>query len=200
MKHIFFGLFSTLVLVTTALYCQEKKPNLIFFGCQVTSNNPEHATIVEIATIITDWRLNILAEGPSMIINQPDTVLDSMNDYFTNKYLQSGLLEKIRTSTISLADAEGQILKFIKPYTHPQQSPMVGGIWFGRDARTIKQRMPQLAAHLSTVALGTFVIRELAELWNNDITFQNRKIINALHDVYATIEEMRYYKDTYFTK
>ncbi len=177
-----------------------KKPNLVFLGCQVTSNNPEQAALVEIAAIITDWQLNILAEGPSIIIYQSDAVLESMDDYFKQKYSDSGLLEKIRASTISLADAEAQILAFIKPYTQPKQSPMFGGIWFGRDCRTIRLLMPKLTAHLSTKALGTFVLRELVELWSNDTTHQAVKIISAMDDAHAAIEEMRYYKEMYFTK
>lgn len=176
----------------------QEKPNLIFFGCQVTDNNPERATLVEIAVVVTDWQLNIIAEGPSIIIHQPDAIITSMDDYFKMKYTESALLDKIRTSKTTLQEAEEAIITFIASYTFPKYSPMVGGIWFGRDARTIRRLMPRLAHYFSTKNYGTFVLRCLADLWCNDHTHQKTKSVSAMHDAYEAINEMRYYKNTYF--
>lgn len=176
-----------------------EKPNFVFFGLQPTSDIAEEATLVEIAVIITDSSLNILAEGPSIIVHQDDTVLESMKNYFKEKYKRSGLFDKIRNSTTSLADAEEQILNFIKQYTIvTNKSPMVGGMWFGRYSRTLKRIMPKMSNYLSTRTYSTFELRDLAELWNNDTTFQNLNISSAIEDAYGAIGEFCYYKNTYF--
>lgn len=173
--------------------------NLIWIDLEMTGLDPEHEVIIEIATIITDSQLNIIAEGPSLVIKQPDSILDAMDAWCTKQHGQSGLTERVRQSTISVDNAEQQTLAFIKQYVTKGASPMCGNT-VSHDRRFLARYMPELEAYFHYRHIDVSTVKELARRWKPEalegLTKQGAHL--ALDDIRESISELQHYRKNFF--
>jgi len=176
-----------------------RKDNLIWIDLEMTGLDPEHDYIIEIATIVTDADLNVLAEGPSLVIHQPDSVLDSMNEWCVNQHGQSGLTQRVRESDISEREAEQQTIAFLMEYLDKGSSPMCGNS-IGQDRRFLYRYMPELEAFFHYRNLDVSSVKELARRWRPDVLSSLRKKGShlALDDIRDSIAELRHYREHFF--
>ena len=176
-----------------------RKDNLIWIDLEMTGLDPEHDYIIEIATIVTDADLNVLAEGPSLVIHQPDSVLDSMNEWCVNQHGQSGLTQRVRESDISEREAEQQTIAFLMEYVDKGSSPMCGNS-IGQDRRFLYRYMPELEAFFHYRNLDVSSVKELARRWRPDVLSSLRKKGShlALDDIRDSIAELRHYREHFF--
>jgi len=176
-----------------------RKDNLIWIDLEMTGLDPEHDYIIEIATIVTDADLNVLAEGPSLVIHQPDSVLDSMNEWCVNQHGQSGLTQRVRESDISEREAEQQTIAFLMEYVDKGSSPMCGNS-IGQDRRFLYRYMPELEAFFHYRNLDVSSVKELARRWRPDVLSSLRKKGShlALDDIRDSIAELQHYREHFF--
>lgn len=156
-------------------------------------------TIIEIATIVTDSELNILAEGPVFAIHTPDIVLNAMDDWNTRQHNQSGLVDRIRRSTVTLEQAEAETIAFLAKYVEAGKSPMCGNS-ICQDRRFMARQMPKLEAFFHYRNLDVSTVKELAYRWRPDIlnSFEKKSSHLALDDIRDSIRELRHYKEHFF--
>ncbi|MDP4535090.1 oligoribonuclease [Alkalimonas collagenimarina] len=173
--------------------------NLIWLDLEMTGLNPKTDVILEIATIVTDSELNVLAEGPSLAIKQPDSVLDGMDPWCVKQHGQSGLTERCRTSSVSLAEAEQQTLAFLRQYVAAGKSPMCGNS-IGQDRRFLVEYAPELEAYFHYRNLDVSTVKELARRWAPDVLQQVKKQGShlALDDIRDSIAELATYRTHFF--
>ena len=176
-----------------------RKDNLIWIDLEMTGLDPEHDYIIEIATIVTDADLNVLAEGPSLVIHQPDSVLESMNEWCVNQHGQSGLTQRVRESDISEREAEQQTIAFLMEYVDKGSSPMCGNS-IGQDRRFLYRYMPELEAFFHYRNLDVSSVKELARRWRPDVLSSLRKKGShlALDDIRDSIAELQHYREHFF--
>ncbi|QEQ97684.1 oligoribonuclease [Neptunomonas concharum] len=176
-----------------------RKDNLIWIDLEMTGLDPEHDYIIEIATIVTDADLNVLAEGPSLVIHQPDSVLDSMNEWCVKQHGQSGLTQRVRESDISEREAEQQTIAFLMEYVDKGSSPMCGNS-IGQDRRFLYRYMPELEAFFHYRNLDVSSVKELARRWRPDVLSSLRKKGShlALDDIRDSIAELQHYREHFF--
>lgn len=176
----------------------DKKSNLIWIDLEMSGLNPETCQILEIATLITDKDLNILAEGPSLVVHQPDEVLDAMDEWCTTHHGESGLTAKVKSSDISLADAEAQTLAFIKEWVEEGASPLCGNtIW--QDRRFLIKYMPSIDSFCHYRNIDVSTLKELARRWNPELLGRIHKkgSHRAMDDIIESVEELRFYKENF---
>jgi oligoribonuclease len=160
--------------------------------------NPDTDHILEIATLVTDKDLNVLAEGPSLVVHQPDSVLDAMDEWCTTHHGASGLTEKVRQSTVSVQDAERQTLEFVAEWVERGVSPLCGNsIW--QDRRFLIKYMPALDGFCHYRNIDVSTLKELAARWNPDVLagVQKKGSHRALDDIIESIEELVHYRKTF---
>uniref|UniRef100_A0A7I4Y5G7 Exonuclease domain-containing protein n=1 Tax=Haemonchus contortus TaxID=6289 RepID=A0A7I4Y5G7_HAECO len=133
---------------------------LVWIDCEMTGLNHEKQTLVEIATIVTDGDLNVVAEGPDIVINQPETVLRNMEEWPRETFSKNGLLQKIRESTVSLREAEDMVLEFLKKNTVKGKCPLAGNS-VHMDRRFISKYMPRLDEHLHYRIVDVSTVKEM---------------------------------------
>ena len=142
--------------------------NLIWIDLEMTGLDPLKERIIEIATVVTDSELNVLAEGPSVVINQPDSLLSKMDDWNTRQHGGSGLTERVRTSQISESEAMEQTISFLEQWVPSGQSPMCGNS-IGQDRRFLVRYMPELESFFHYRNLDVSTLKELIKRWRPDL-------------------------------
>jgi len=171
--------------------------NLIWIDLEMTGLNPEKDRIIEIATIVTDSNLNILAEGPVFAINQPDALLDGMDSWNTNQHNASGLVQRVQNSSITEDEAQNATIEFLQKYVPSGKSPMCGNTIY-QDRRFLTRYMKKLEAYFHYRLLDVSTLKELARRWVPVIYNGHQKESKhlALDDVKDSINELKYYRET----
>lgn len=174
--------------------------HLIWIDLEMTGLNPDSDLIIEIATIVTDKDLNILAQGPVLAVHQSDDALAAMDDWNQQHHGQSGLIDRVKASTIDDKDAERLTIDFLKQWVPENTSPMCGNS-IGQDRRFLYRYMPELEAYFHYRNIDVSTLKELAARWAPDIRKGFNKVAShqALDDILESIEELRYYRE-YFIK
>lgn len=173
-----------------------KQTNLIWIDLEMTGLIPETDVIIEIATVVTDANLNIIDEGPSLAISQNSELLDGMDEWNTNQHNRSGLVKRVKESTISVLDAENQTLDFVSKYVDPGVSPMCGNS-ICQDRRFLYNYMPKLEKFFHYRHIDVSTLKELAMRWRPEIVSSSFKKSRhlALSDIYDSIDELKYYRE-----
>jgi oligoribonuclease len=173
--------------------------NLIWIDMEMTGLDPDDCVVLEIATIITDAQLNILAEGPVLAIHQSDDVLANMNAWCIETHGKTGLTQRCKDSTHSVRDAELATLDFIKQWVPPGKSPLCGNS-IGQDRRFMVAYMPELEAYCHYRNIDVSTIKELASRWAPEALkgFKKKGIHLALDDIQESIAELTYYREHLF--
>jgi len=174
--------------------------NLVWMDLEMSGLDPDVNTILEIATLITDRDLEIVAEGPVIAVSHPDEVLESMDDWNKDHHYKTGLIERVKQSRFSLKDAETMTLDFIKKHIAPNQSPLCGSsIW--HDRRFLIRYMPALEKHFHYRNIDVSSIKELYARWYPHLPpFEKEGTHSAIKDIHESIAELRYYRSKIFTK
>jgi oligoribonuclease len=170
---------------------------LVWIDLEMTGLDPKKCTIVEIATIITSSNLDIIEEGPNLVIHQPEEVLTTMNDYVRSLHTRSGLLDQIRTSTVTLPDATEQTLGFIKKHVPTGLVPLCGNsVW--KDREFLEAYMPQVAAQLHYRIIDVSTLKELVRRWCPGREAPKKKETHrALDDIRESIQELAHYRSLF---
>jgi|SRR5579859_3802087 len=174
--------------------------NLVWIDCEMTGLDIEKDVILEIAVVITDGQLNVVAQGPSLVINYPDRVLENMNDWCKVQHKKSGLTLDVQLSTTTLPQAEQMILEFITAYCFPKKAPLCGStIWV--DRLFIRKSMPKIESFLHYRNIDVSSVKELVKRWytiNLDKELPSKDLHRALPDIYESINELKFYKERFF--
>lgn len=166
---------------------------------EMTGLDPERDTILEIATLITTEALDVVAEGPVLVVGQPQSLLDAMDQWNREHHAASGLTARVLASTTSMAEAEAQTLAFVKAYSPQRTSPLCGNsIW--QDRRFLARYMPQLEAYLHYRNIDVSTVKELVRRWypNGPQPPEKKHAHLALDDIRESIDELRFYRQHYF--
>ncbi len=171
--------------------------NLIWVDLEMTGLDPETHKIIEIASIVTDSELNILAEGPVIAIHQPESELDKMDDWCTNTHTNSGLVERVRKSDINEDQAVAMTIEFLKQYVPAGVSPICGNS-IGQDRRFLYKHMPELEQYFHYRYLDVSTLKELTRRWKPEVLdgFSKQGVHLALDDIRESIAELKYYRQT----
>ncbi|MBG6502026.1 oligoribonuclease [Pseudomonas aeruginosa] len=170
--------------------------NLIWIDLEMTGLDPDRDVIIEMATIVTDSDLNTLAEGPVIAIHQPEEILAGMDEWNTRQHGQSGLTQRVRESTVSMAEAEAQTLAFLEQWVPKRSSPICGNS-ICQDRRFLYRHMPRLEGYFHYRNLDVSTLKELAARWAPQVreSFKKGNTHLALDDIRESIAELRHYRD-----
>lgn len=173
--------------------------HLIWIDLEMTGLNTQTDLIIEIATLITNPALEILAEGPVIAIYQPDSVLEKMDEWNTKQHGKSGLTERVRNSAVSAAQAEAATLEFLEQWVPAGKSPMCGNS-ICQDRRFLAKHMPKLEAYFHYRNLDVSSIKILAQHWKPAVASGVKKSGNhlAMDDIKDSVEELRHYREHFF--
>jgi oligoribonuclease len=171
--------------------------NLIWIDLEMTGLDPENDRIIEIATLVTDSNLKVLAEGPVLAVHQPDALLDGMDEWNTRQHNQSGLVARVRESDIHAAEAERRTLAFLAEYLPAGKSPMCGNS-ICQDRRFLARYMPQLEAFFHYRHIDVSTLKELAQRWAPEVAdgFQKESSHLAMDDIRDSLDELIHYRNT----
>lgn len=173
---------------------------ILWIDMEMTGLNIEIDKIMEVACLVTDADLNILAEGPSVIINHSESILNGMNDWCTKQHGKSGLTQACLKSQVTIEEAENRILDFVKKYSTERQSPLAGNSVY-MDRLFLRKFMPKVDSYLHYRIIDVSTVKEICRRWNPKLykkapkkTFSHR----ALDDIKESINELKFYKEHFF--
>ena len=170
--------------------------NLVWLDCEMTGLEPETDRLLEIAVIVTDPHLGQRVEGPVFVIHQSDAQLDKMDAWNKGTHGKSGLIDKVKASTVTETEAEAALIAFLTPYVPAGASPMCGNT-IGQDRRFLVKYMPKLEAFFHYRNLDVSTLKELAKRWKPEVadSFKKQQKHTALADVNESIEELAHYRE-----
>ncbi len=170
--------------------------NLIWIDMEMSGLSSDRDRIIEVALVVTDSQLNVVAEAPVLVVHQSDAVLDGMDNWNKSTHAKSGLIDKIKASTLTEAEVETRMLAFLQQHVPAGISPMCGNS-ICQDRRFLARSMPQLEAYFHYRNLDVSTLKELVKRWKPEIaaglTKQSKH--EALADIYDSIVEMKYYRE-----
>jgi oligoribonuclease len=171
--------------------------NLIWIDLVMTGLVPDSDRIIEIAMLVTDSELRQVAAGPVLVVHQPDEVLDAMDSWNKGTHRKSGLIDKVRASTLTEEQAERQAIEFLREHVAAGVSPMCGNS-ICQDRRFLARWMPKLEAHFHYRNLDVSTLKELVRRWKPEVArgFSKEGRHEALADILESIEELKYYRRT----
>src|SRR2546421_5287583 len=174
--------------------------NLIWIDMEMTGLQPDADRIIEIAMLVTDPQLELVAEGPVLVLHQPDEVLDAMDTWNKSTHKKSGLIDRVRASSLSEADAERAALRFLEEHVPANNSPMCGNS-ICQDRRFLARWMPRLEAHFHYRNLDVSTLKELVRRWKPELMkgFAKEGRHEALADILESIEELKFYRKSVMT-
>jgi Oligoribonuclease (3''->5'' exoribonuclease) len=175
-----------------------KEQRLIWIDMEMTGLDPEKERIIELAAVITEPDLTLVAEGPVLVVHQPDEVLNAMDKWNQSTHGKSGLIDKVRASTLSEKDAQDKMLEFLSQHVPAGKSPMCGNT-IGQDRRFMVKYMPDLEAFFHYRNLDVSTLKELALRWKPEVyrSFVKQAKHEALADVYESINELKHYREQF---
>ena len=178
---------------TTPLSKSDK--NLVWLDCEMTGLDPDVERIIEIAVIVTGPNLECRTEGPVLVIRQSDAQLDKMDAWNKGTHGKSGLIDKVKVSTVTEEQAQDELIAFLKQYVPANGSPMCGNS-IGQDRRFLVKYMPKLEAFFHYRNLDVSTLKELAKRWRPDVhaSFKQQQRHTALADVHESIDELEHYR------
>ena len=170
--------------------------NLVWVDMEMTGLDPDNDRIIEVAVVVTDANLNTLAEGPVFAIHQSDTMLDGMDAWNKGTHGRSGLIERVKASTVTEADAEKTLIDFLKHFVPSGKSPMCGNT-ICQDRRFMARGMPKLEAFFHYRNLDVSTLKELCRRWKPELAsgFKKHQKHTALADIIESIDELKYYRE-----
>ncbi len=179
----------------------KKSELMVWIDLEMTGLEPDECTIIEIATIITDGDLEVVATGPNLAIHQPDEVLEAMDEWNTTHHTESGLVARVRSSEVDLAEAQRRTLDFVKMYVKAKKAPLCGNT-IGQDRRFLRAYMPDLEDYLHYRSVDVSSIKELVKRWypKSKLPPKKKAAHLALDDIIESIAELRYYREHIFVK
>ena len=176
--------------------------NLIWIDMEMTGLVPETDRVIEIAVLITDSQLNLVAEGPVLVVHQPDEVLAAMDSWNRSVHAKSGLVEKVKASRLDEATVERQTIEFLAQHVPEGVSPMCGNT-ICQDRRFLARWMPRLEAHFLYRNVDVSTLKELVKRWKPELIKEMMKLKQGKHealaDIYESIEELKYYRKAVMT-
>jgi oligoribonuclease len=171
---------------------------LVWLDMEMTGLDPQKERIIEVAVVVTEPDLTVVAEGPVLVIHQADALLDGMDSWNRSTHGKSGLIDKVKASTLTEAQAEIELIEFLSKYVPAGKSPLCGNT-VSQDRRFMFNYMPKLEQffHYRTIDVST--LKELARRWKPELLkgFEKRSKHEALADIYESIDELKYYRDTF---
>jgi oligoribonuclease len=175
------------------------KDRLIWMDLEMTGLDPEKESIIEIATIVTNNDLDVIAEGPNLIIHQPPKILKAMDEWNQNQHGKSGLIDKVKTSKITLKQAEKETMDFLSAHCAAKKSPLCGSS-VHHDRRFLIRYMPKLSEFLHYRHIDVSTVKALVERWypKNKATPKHKDAHRALSDLHESIEDLRFLRAAYF--
>jgi oligoribonuclease len=170
--------------------------NLVWVDMEMTGLEPDTDRIIEVAVVVTDMHLNLLAEGPVFAIHQSDETLDKMDAWNKGTHGRSGLIERVKASTVTEADAEAALITFLKNFVPAGKSPMCGNT-ICQDRRFMARGMPKLEAFFHYRNLDVSTLKELCKRWRPELVggFKKHQKHTALADIIESVEELKYYRE-----
>lgn len=179
-----------------ALTLPRSDQNLVWIDCEMSGLDPEAERLLEVAVVVTGPHLHPRIEGPVLVIHQSDAVLDAMDAWNKGTHGRSGLIDKVKASTVTEAEAEQQLLDFIGRYVPKGASPMCGNS-VGQDRRFLVRYMPKLEAYFHYRNLDVSTLKELARRWRPEVygAFKKQQRHTALADVHESIDELAHYRE-----